>query len=78
MGRVGHEPRRWLAEPSAETAACADAWAPSDALAATAVLFAVESAQPAIAETKLRGLVDHYGYRPDSPAVSYFLMTATR
>jgi pyrroloquinoline-quinone synthase len=71
---LGGEP----ADPSAETVACVDAWAPHDALDATAVLFAVESAQPAIAETKLRGLVEHYGYRPDSPAVSYFQIHATR
>jgi pyrroloquinoline-quinone synthase len=71
---LGGEP----AEPCTETAACVDAWAPSDALAATAVLYAIESAQPAIAQTKLRGLVDHYGYRADSPAVSYFRVHSTR
>ena len=71
---LGGEP----AEASTETAACADAWAPDDALAATAVLYAIESAQPAIAETKLRGLVEHYGYRPDSPAVTYFQVHAER
>jgi pyrroloquinoline-quinone synthase len=71
---LGGEP----AEACAETAACVGAWAPSDALAATAVLFAVEGTQPAIAETKLRGLVEHYGYRPDSPATSYFRVHATR
>ncbi|MGZ8695504.1 MAG: iron-containing redox enzyme family protein, partial [Gaiellaceae bacterium] len=49
-----------------------------DPLAATAVLYAVESAQPAIAETKLRGLVEHYGYRPDSPATAYFRVHAER
>jgi pyrroloquinoline-quinone synthase len=71
---LGGEP----AEPSVETAACADAWAPGDPLTATAVLYAVESAQPAIAETKLRGLLEHYGYRPDSPATSYFRVHAER
>jgi pyrroloquinoline-quinone synthase len=67
-----------IAEPSPETAGCAAAWAPADPLAATAVLYAVESAQPAIAETKLRGLVEHYGYRTDSPATSYFRIHAER
>jgi pyrroloquinoline-quinone synthase len=66
------------AEPSPETAECAERWAPADALAATAVLYAVESAQPAIAETKLRGLLEHYGYRQDSPALSYFRVHAER
>jgi pyrroloquinoline-quinone synthase len=64
------------AEPAPETQECADAWSPDDALAATAVLYAVESAQPAIAETKLAGLIEHYGYRPDSPALSYFQVHA--
>ena len=66
------------AEASAETSECAERWAPDDALAATAVLYAVESAQPAIAETKLRGLLTHYGYRPDSPALAYFQVHAER
>jgi pyrroloquinoline-quinone synthase len=64
------------AAPSPETGQCVDAWSPDDALAATAVLYAVESAQPAIAETKLAGLIEHYGYRPDSPALSYFQVHA--
>jgi pyrroloquinoline-quinone synthase len=64
------------AAPAPETQECVDAWSPDDALAATAVLYAVESAQPAIAETKLAGLIEHYGYRPDSPALSYFQVHA--
>ena len=64
------------ATPSSETQECIEAWSPDDALAATAVLYAVESAQPAIAETKLAGLIEHYGYRPDSPALSYFQVHA--
>ena len=71
---LGGEP----AAPSAETASCAEAWAPADPLAATAVLYAVESTQPAIAETKLRGLIQHYGYRSDSPATAYFQVHAER
>jgi pyrroloquinoline-quinone synthase len=66
------------AEPSAETVECVERWTPRDPLAATAVLYAVESAQPAIAETKLQGLLEHYGYRADSPALSYFSIHAER
>ncbi|MFN2470513.1 MAG: iron-containing redox enzyme family protein [Gaiellaceae bacterium] len=66
------------AEPAPEAEACAEAWAPPDALAATAVLYAVESAQPAIAETKLRGLVSHYGFDEASPALEYFRLHAER
>ena len=66
------------AEPSPQTAECVERWAPGDPLAATAVLYAVESVQPAIAETKVRGLLEHYGYRPDSPALTYFHVHAER
>lgn len=59
-------------EPTPETAACAEAWRPEDPLAARAVLYAVESSQPEIARTKLRGLVDHYGFAPGSSGTEYF------
>jgi pyrroloquinoline-quinone synthase len=65
-------------EPTAETSACAQAWARTDRLEALAVLYAVESSQPAIAETKLRGLVEHYGFRPDGGATEYFALHAER
>ena len=65
-------------EPLAETAACADAWARRDQLEALTVLYAVESAQPAISETKLRGLVAHYGFSPDEPAARYFALHSER
>jgi pyrroloquinoline-quinone synthase len=65
-------------EPTRETAACAEAWARTDRLEALAVLYAVESAQPAIAETKLRGLVDHYGFAPDGDGTEYFVLHAER
>jgi len=64
-------------EPAAETRACADAWARDDRLEALAVLYAIESAQPAIAETKLRGLVEHYGFA-EGPATEYFALHAKR
>jgi pyrroloquinoline-quinone synthase len=65
-------------EPTPETSACATAWAPTDRLEALAVLYAVESAQPAIAETKLRGLVEHYGFASDGNAIEYFTLHAER
>ena len=64
-------------EPAAETRACADAWARDDRLEALAVLYAIESAQPAIAEAKLRGLVEHYGFA-EGPATEYFALHAKR
>ena len=64
-------------EPTPETRACADAWARDDRLDALAVLYAIESAQPAISETKLRGLVEHYGFA-EGPATEYFALHAKR
>ena len=49
-------------EPTSETSDCAAAWSPSERFRALAVLYAVESAQPAISRTKLAGLVEHYGF----------------
>jgi pyrroloquinoline-quinone synthase len=63
-------------EPTPETSACARAWARTDRSEALAVLYAVESSQPAIAETKLRGLVEHYGFRPDGAETAYFALHA--
>jgi pyrroloquinoline-quinone synthase len=65
-------------EPTAETQACADAWAPTERFEALAVLYAVESAQPAISQTKLVGLVEHYGFREDEAATGYFRLHAER
>jgi pyrroloquinoline-quinone synthase len=61
-----------------ETRACAAAWAPGDRLESLAVLYAVESGQPAISETKLRGLVEHYGFTAEGPATAYFALHAVR
>jgi pyrroloquinoline-quinone synthase len=59
--------------PRAETRECVEAWtAGSDGLEALAILYAIESGQPEISNTKLTGLVEHYGYTPDSPAAEYF------
>ena len=65
-------------EPRAGTRGCADAWGGGDRLESLAVLYAVESGQPAISETKLRGLVEHYGFEPEGPAAAYFALHAKR
>jgi pyrroloquinoline-quinone synthase len=64
------------AAPSAETKECAEAWRPDDPLGARAVLYAVESSQPDISRTKLKGLVEHYGFEPRSPGTAYFELHA--
>jgi pyrroloquinoline quinone (PQQ) biosynthesis protein C len=65
-------------EPTAETTACAAAWSPAERFRALAVLYAIESAQPAISRTKLKGLVGHYGFDADDPAAEYFRLHAER
>ena len=65
-------------EPTEGTRACAEAWSRDDRDEALAVLYAVESGQPAISETKLRGLVAHYGFEPESPGTRYFALHAER
>jgi pyrroloquinoline-quinone synthase len=62
--------------PLSETRECAEAWTCVDRSEALAVLYAVESAQPAISATKLSGLVEHYGFRGDEPATEYFALHA--
>ncbi len=66
-------------EPLPQTRCCATAWsAAEDEVGAAAILYAIEAGQPAIAETKLRGLVEHYGFSQDSPATVYFELHAER
>ena len=65
-------------EPSTETRECATAWRSEDSLEARAVLYAVESGQPAISQTKLTGLVDHYGFTAGTNATEYFELHADR
>lgn len=66
------------AEANAETRECASAWtAGEDRLERLAVLYAIESAQPAISQTKLDGLFGHYGFE-ESPATEYFSLHAER
>jgi pyrroloquinoline-quinone synthase len=66
------------AEATAETRECTSAWtAGDDQLERLTVLYAIESAQPAIAHTKLAGLVEHYGFE-EGPATEYFSLHAER
>jgi pyrroloquinoline-quinone synthase len=66
-------------EPLPETRCCTSAWrAAEDELGAAAILYAIEAGQPAISETKLRGLVGHYGFSEQSPAVEYFTVHGER
>ncbi len=59
--------------PLSQTDACTQAWtAGADVLEHLAVLYAIEASQPAIAQTKLEGLVERYGYTAEGPAVEYF------
>ena len=37
-----------------------------------AVLYAIEASQPQVARTKLDGLIAHYGYSSEGPALEYF------
>ena len=65
-------------EPAEETAECVAAWkAAGNALEGLVVLYAIESAQPAIALTKLDGLTEHYGLS-DGPATEYFALHGER
>lgn len=66
-------------EPLPETMECACAWrAASDALEGVAVLYALEASQPAISQTKLDGLTEHYGMALGSAATGYFRLHAER
>jgi pyrroloquinoline-quinone synthase len=64
------------AAPRPETAACAESWtAGEDALEALVASFVVEAGQPAVSETKLEGLLEHYGF-DEGPATEYFSLHA--
>ena len=62
--------------PTPETSDCASAWSPDERFRALAVLYAIESGQPAISRTKLAGLAAHYGIEADDPAAAYFRLHA--
>lgn len=52
------------ADPLPETLECVDAWYDDDRdlLPSLVALYAIESAQPAISDTKRAGLIEHYGF----------------
>jgi pyrroloquinoline-quinone synthase len=67
------------AEPLAETDACVRSWIAGEELAEhLGVLYAIEASQPEVARVKLEGLVRHYGYSEEGPAVEYFTVHRVR
>ena len=61
------------------TRVCSAAWtSAADPLEALGILYAVEAGQPDVSQTKLDGLVEHYGFEPGSSATSYFTLHAER
>lgn len=70
-GAVGAAPAQ---APAPESAACARAWTGDGRrtfLGSLVAMYAIESGQPAISETKRAGLVDRYGFE-SGPATAYF------
>jgi pyrroloquinoline-quinone synthase len=65
--------------PNAETERCATAWTSAqDPLEALAILYAIEAGQPAVSDTKLAGLVEHYGFAESDHGTAYFRLHAAR
>jgi pyrroloquinoline-quinone synthase len=65
-------------EPRRETVECVESWtAGRSALEGLVAAYAIESGQPEISRTKLRGLVEHYGLS-EGPATDYFSLHAER
>lgn len=65
-------------EPLAQTQACTRAWTAGETLLEhLAILYVIEAGQPLISQTKIDGLVAHYGYRPEGPATEYFRVHRT-
>lgn len=63
--------------PRAETQACVDAWT-ADGLEGVGALYAIESSQPEISQTKLEGLTRWYGFKRETDATRYFELHAER
>jgi pyrroloquinoline-quinone synthase len=56
-----------------QTRECMRAWTAGESLLEhLAVLYAIEAGQPQISTTKLEGLIEHYGYSEEGPALEYF------
>jgi pyrroloquinoline-quinone synthase len=65
--------------PRAETEECATAWTSAqDPLEALAILYAIEAGQPEVSQTKLDGLVEHYGFEARGDGTAYFRLHAER
>jgi pyrroloquinoline-quinone synthase len=65
--------------PNAETRRCAAAWTSAeDPLEALAILYAIEAGQPDVSDTKLSGLVEHYGFAESDRGTAYFRLHAER
>jgi pyrroloquinoline-quinone synthase len=65
--------------PHAETRHCTAAWTSAeDPLEALAILYAIEAGQPEVADTKLAGLVEHYGFEGSGDGTAYFRLHAER
>ncbi len=65
-----------IAARGPETQACRESWtAGRDALEGLVAAFTIESGQPAVAETKLKGLLGSYGFE-EGPATEYFSLHA--
>jgi len=66
-------------QPLAETESCVRTWiAGQELVEHLGVLYAIEASQPEVAEVKLEGLVRHYGYSEEGPAVEYFTVHRLR
>ena len=65
--------------PNSETEHCAAAWTSAeDPLEALAILYAIEAGQPEVSQTKLEGLVEHYGFAEAESGTTYFRLHAKR
>ncbi|HET9323559.1 MAG TPA: iron-containing redox enzyme family protein [Gaiellaceae bacterium] len=61
------------------TARCANAWTSADdPVEALGILYAIEAGQPAVSQTKLDGLVTHYGFEREGAGTAYFTLHADR
>jgi pyrroloquinoline-quinone synthase len=73
FARAAGAPPAGAVPPLPETEACVQGWTDGeDLLEHLAVLYAIEASQPEVARTKLDGLIEHYGYSGEGPAVEYF------
>lgn len=69
------------ADPMLETERCVRVWAGEEGRSfpsSLATMYAIESPQPEIARTKRDGLIEHFGFLPESDATAYFDLHLTR